>query len=143
MDVVVFDADVLIAFRSRADASHEQAVEHVKAAIDSGSRRVVSAVNYSELLIGPLRNGGVAAAERVDVMLAKLGIELVPVEQVLARGAAVVRERTGLRLPDAYVVATALHARLPAGGRVDLASFDKRVLEAHEKLSAEGLPPRG
>lgn len=142
MDVVVFDADVLIAFRSRVDASHQRALEHVRESIDSGSRRLVSAVNYSEVLIGSLRSGGVAAADRVDLMFAKLGIELVPVDQVLARGAAVVRERTGLRLPDAYAVATARDARRPAGGRVHLASFDKRVLQAYEALAGSDLPPQ-
>lgn len=52
----------------------------------------------------------------------------------LAERAAAVRERTKLKLPDAYAIATAV--QLEHRGRTDvrLASFDKRVLRAHAAL---------
>ena len=53
MAVVVFDADVLIAFLGRDDANHAKAVECMRRAIQPGTRRLVSAVNYTEVLIGP------------------------------------------------------------------------------------------
>ena len=58
MAVVVFDADVLIAYLNRDDAQHAPAVERVRAALEPGARRLVSAVNYTEVLIGPLRARG-------------------------------------------------------------------------------------
>src|SRR6266851_1219957 len=110
MAVVVFDADVLIAYLGREDAHHSEAVERIRDALEPGSRRLVSAVNYSEVLIGPLQAAGAAGAEVVDAMFVRLGIETIPVDMALARRAAAVRAKTKLKLPDAYALATAIHA---------------------------------
>src|SRR5262245_15097514 len=105
MAVAVFDADVLIAFLGRDDANHERAVERMRRALEPGMRRLVSAVNYSEVLIGPLQKAGLAGADTVDAMLARFGIETIEVDMALARRAAAVRARTRLKLPDAYALA--------------------------------------
>lgn len=134
MAVVVFDTDVLIGFRNLTDAHHENAVERVRRAFRPGSRRLLSAVNYTELLIGPFRAGGIAGAESVDAMLAAFGIETVTVDTRLARRAAAVRARTNLTLPDAYAVATAIDARAH-DDEVVLESFDERVVSAYATLA--------
>ena len=54
MAVVVFDADVLIAYLGREDVHHAEAVERMRQALEPDTRRLVSAVNYTEVLIGPL-----------------------------------------------------------------------------------------
>ncbi len=116
MAVVVFDADVLIAYLGREDAHHSDAVKRIRDAFEPGTRRFVSAVNYSEVLI------------------VRLGIETIQVDMVLARRAAAVRARTKLRLPGAYALATAIHAEHRGHDDVRLETFDKQVVKAYANL---------
>ena len=134
MAVAVFDADVLIAYLGSEDAHHAEAVERVRGALEPGTRRLVSAVNYTEVLIGPLRAGGPAAAEKVDTMFVRFGIETIVVDMALAQRAAGVRARTNLKLPDAYAVATAIHAEHRGWEDVRLESFDEAVVKAYSDL---------
>ena len=134
MVVVVFDADVLIGYRNRDDAQHEQAFERVRLALSAGTRRLISAVNYTELLIGPLRASGQEGADAVDEMLVRLTIETIQVDMALARRAAAVRARTNVKLPDAYAIATAIHAEKRGHGDVRLETFDQRVVKAYATL---------
>jgi predicted nucleic acid-binding protein len=133
MGVVVFDSDVLIAFLSRSDANHGAAVERVQASLAPGMRRWLCAINYSEVLIGPLRAG---VEDRVEQMLVRLVIETVTADAALAQRAAAVRARTNLKLPDAYALATAVHAEQRGWRDVEVASFDKAVLQARDELRA-------
>lgn len=55
MAVVVLDADVLIGFLSASDTHHADAVMLVRDSPVPGTRRKLSAVNYSELLVGPIK----------------------------------------------------------------------------------------
>lgn len=134
MAVAVFDSDVLIGYLGRDDAHHAEAVERVTKALESGTRRLVSAVNYSEVLIGPLTAGGPSGADTVDAMLVRLGVETIQVDMDLARRAAAVRARTGLKLPDAYALATAIHAERRGHSDVRVETFDKRVIRAYRRL---------
>ncbi len=139
MAVAVFDADVLIAYLSKDDTHHVAAVEVVRGALAPGTRRLISAVNYTEILIGPLRVAGAPGVAALDEMLDDLGIENVPVGRALAGHAARVRVETGLKLPDAYAVATALAAREQRGRDVRLESFDGEVVKAYATLES---PPQ-
>jgi predicted nucleic acid-binding protein len=133
--VVVFDSDVLIGFLNVDDAHHKQAVAQVRASLAPGTRRLLCAVNYAEILIGPLRAG---REERVKQMLAHFTIETVHVGGELAERAATVRARMGLKLPDAFALATAVHAERGGSTDVSLASFDKKVLKAYSALRGPG-----
>lgn len=93
---------MLIAYLKRDDADHTAATERIRAAMAPGNRRTVCAVTYSEVLVGPLRALGAKGGD----MLTRLAIVTIQVDMDLARRAAAVRERTGLKLPDAYAVAT-------------------------------------
>jgi predicted nucleic acid-binding protein len=128
LGVVVFDSDVLIGFLNRDDAHHRDAVDWVRDAMAPGMRRMLCAVNYAEILIGPLRIG---AQDRVKQMLAQFAVETVAVDMALADRAAAVRARTNLKLPDAFALATAIHAEQRGHDDVRLASFDEAVLRAH------------
>jgi predicted nucleic acid-binding protein len=132
--VVVFDADVLIGYRNRDDPLHEQAFERVRQALEPGTRRLISAVNSTELLIGPLRASGREGADAVDEMLVRLAIETIQVDMALAQRAAAIRARTNVKLPDAYAIATAIHAEKRGHGDVRLESFDERVVSAYAAL---------
>jgi predicted nucleic acid-binding protein len=133
MAVVIFDSDVLIGFLNAADAHHPDAVQLVRDSLAPGTRRMLNAVNYSEILIGPIK-AGKETRDQVDAMLGKLAIEIISVDGALARRAAAVRARTDLKLPDAYALATAIHAEHNGYDDVRLASFDKAVLRAHAEL---------
>ncbi|HXY16969.1 MAG TPA: PIN domain-containing protein [Gaiellaceae bacterium] len=139
MAVAVFDADVLIAYLGREDANHLAAVERMRSALVPGTRRMISAINYTEVLIGPLRHSGRAGAETVDAMLVRLSIETIEVDMDLARRAAAVRVRTRLKLPDAYALATAIHAEKRGHDDVRLESFDEKVVKAYASLHP--VPP--
>jgi len=132
--VVVFDADVLIAYLGRDDAHHSEAVERVRRALEPRTRRLVSAVNYTEVLIGPLEAAGAAGADTVDAMFVRLGIETIQVDMALARQAAAVRARTQLKLPDAYALATAIYAEKRGHDDVRIESFDRKVNKAFAEL---------
>ena len=134
MAIVVFDSDVLIAYLGREDAHHAEAVKRMRQALEPDTRRLVSAVNYTEVLIGPLETAGAAGADTVDAMFARFGIETIQVDMALARRAAAVRVRTKLKLPDAYALATAIHAEKRGHADVRLESFDKKVVRAHAGL---------
>jgi predicted nucleic acid-binding protein len=125
--VVVFDSDVLIGFVNRDDAHHEQAVGWMQDATAPGTRRWLCAVNLAEILIGPIRAG---VEDRVAQMLEQLDVETITVDAQIARRAAAVRVETGLKLPDAFAVATARHATEWGLDHVRLASFDGAVLRA-------------
>jgi predicted nucleic acid-binding protein len=134
--VVVFDADVLIAFLSSEDAHHDDAVKRMRKSLEPGTRRLVCAVNYGEVLIGPLQAGGPKEADKVDAMFARLAMETIQVDMALAQRAAAVRVRTKLKLPDAYAIATAMHAERHLAEEVRIESFDRRVLNAYRRLRA-------
>jgi predicted nucleic acid-binding protein len=132
--VVVFDADVLIAYLGRDDAHHPEAVERMRRALEPDTRRLLSAVNYTEVLIGPLQKEGTAGAETVDAMLVRFGIEMIHVDMPLARRAAAVRARTRLKLPDAYALATAIDAEKRGSPAIRIESFDEKVVKAYADL---------
>lgn len=134
MAVVVFDSDVLIAYLGREDAHHAQAVDRVRQALEPGTRRLVSAVNYTEILIGALQAAGAAGAETVDAMFVRFGIETIQVDMDLPRRAAALRARTKLKLPDAYALATAIHAEKRGHDDVRIESFDRKVNKAFADL---------
>ena len=131
MGVVVFDSDVLIGFINKRDAHHAEAVDWVREALAPGSRRMLCAVNYAEILIGPIRVG---AQDRVREMLVRLNIETIGIDMALAERAAAVRARTNLKLPDAFALATAVHAEHRGHQDVRLATFEEKVLKAYADL---------
>lgn len=131
MGVVVFDSDVLIGFLNRDDGHHQDAVESVRSSMVPGSRRLLCAVNYAEIMVGPIRAG---THELVDQMLVQFNIETIIVDMDLAKRAAAVRARTNLKLPDAFALATAIHAEHRGWEDVEMVSFDESVLKAHRQL---------
>jgi predicted nucleic acid-binding protein len=131
--VVVFDSDLVIAFLNREDAHHDAAVELVRRAMNPGNRRMLCAVNYAEIMVGPLRVGK-EARDLVWQMLVQFSIETIAVDFDFAGRAAAVRAQTGLKLPDAFALATVIQAEHRGYEDVELASFDQAVLKAHAEL---------
>lgn len=133
MGIVVFDADVLIAYRNRDDAQHREAVNRMRRVLVPAVDRLVCAVNVTELLVGPLRKDGAAGAGRIMAMFTRFRFEIVAADAVLAHKAAEVRAQMNLKLPDAYVVATALSAAMRSDD-VRLESFDRDVIKVYASI---------
>ena len=84
----------------------------VFARVQRGQAEVVaSVITEAELLVRPNREGNLEATERIADLLSEDGISVLPVTRQIARSAALLRARHGLKLPDAIIVATAIGAR--------------------------------
>jgi predicted nucleic acid-binding protein len=67
------------------------------------------------MLVKPLRDGDVFQAELIDALFqGPEHVEVVPVDRKVAYRAARLRAELGLRLDDAFIVATALEASCDA-----------------------------
>jgi predicted nucleic acid-binding protein len=108
--LTVLDASVVIAVLDADDVHHEAARAGLADRLDAGDSIVVPVSAYAETLVGAFRQGENAAAT-VDAFLAALPARIEPASTDVAREAARLRARHGTRLPlpDAFVVATALH----------------------------------
>ena len=104
MAVVVLDASVLIAFLDSTDAHHTRAVAAIAAR--RNDELVTPASAYAETLVRPFAEGATAVA-KVERFIADFAIRIEPLSREIARRAAELRSRrTGLKLPDAIVLAT-------------------------------------
>jgi predicted nucleic acid-binding protein len=101
--LVVLDASVFIAFRSRDDAHHEGAL----AAMTTFGKEdlVLPASAYSEALVEPSQRGARVLA-RAKALIAELPIRVQPIDTEIAERAAVLCGKQRVRLPDALVLAT-------------------------------------
>jgi predicted nucleic acid-binding protein len=71
---------------------------------------VVSVVTESETLVLPMRTNNGPALQKFEDLFSEDGIRVVPVDRAIARRAAGVRANyPSLPLPDAMIVATAIH----------------------------------
>ena len=107
MAVTVIDAGVVIALLDASDAHHSQATEAVRALREErGTELILPVSAYAEILVHPARSGP-SAVEIVRRFCARL-LKIEPLMPDMAEVAARLRsEHTGLRLPDALVIATA------------------------------------
>ena len=110
MGLIVLDAGILIGVLDGSDVHHVPALEALRRAEESLDQLVLPASALAEILVGPSRRGPEAVAT-VDGLLATLAIDLVAIDQAIARQAALLRAKTHLRLPDALVVASAIVLR--------------------------------
>lgn len=127
--MIVLDASVIIALLWSKDSLHSSARrffdEHVEQEFS------LHAVTRAEVLVGPTRNGTVEQAMRV---LAALEIRTLPLQESDVRRLADLRVRTGLKLPDACVILTAM------GQGAAVATFDDRLRRAAVDLGLTALP---
>ncbi|MGH2444584.1 MAG: type II toxin-antitoxin system VapC family toxin [Candidatus Limnocylindria bacterium] len=112
MALTVLDAGVIIGVLDANDAHHEQARRAVVDATERGDSLAVPASAYAETQVGPARRGR-DALQAVDDFLFDLAADVEPITRQVAVRAAQLRARHGarLRLPDALVVALALHLK--------------------------------
>jgi predicted nucleic acid-binding protein len=114
---VALDSSVIIGLLNADDEHHRAARGALQRHEDDDL--VLSMSAYAEILVRALRAGSTAT---VDRLVERAGITLVAVDEPIARRAATLRaEHQSLRLPDAFVLATAQER----GAK--LLTFDKRL----------------
>ena len=104
------DAGILIGVLDAGDPHHPAAVRALSGVVDDGDRIAIPASAYAEALVGPARHGK-SARRAVDEFVADLAADVEPITRQAAARAAELRARHGrrLKLPDALVVAVAIH----------------------------------
>jgi len=125
--MILLDASVLIAFQDSENANYQRAVDLIVSMDESYI--FVSEVTWAEVLVGAIIANEVEDA--VDGILRELGVAVINPEGsdwplLLAEA----RARTGLKMPDAIIIATAEIL----GAQV--ATLDKRLAKVAAK---EGL----
>ena len=133
--LVALDTSALLAYLSGREAASPAASWLLDARIGAGRNpAVISSLTVAELLVRPFRAGSAAVAT-VEGFLQFFGeIRIADVTYAVAREAARIRAATGLGMPDALVMATAVEH-----GAAVLATNDARWVSAAE---APGLPVR-
>ena len=109
---VLFDSSALIAFHSRLEAAHPLA-KHVLDRVEEDSdplRGYYSVLSATELLIRPMRTGVAEFTFMHTFLTTYPNLTLLPVDLTVATQAATLRAISGIRLPDAIVVASGLLA---------------------------------
>ena len=110
--MTVVDAGILIGVLDANDAHHDACVRRLSTIVGEGDLIAVPASAYAEALVGPLRRG-TSGRRAVDEFLADLAADVEPITRQAAARAAELRALHGgrLRLPDALVVAIAMHLK--------------------------------
>lgn len=106
---IFVDSSVVLAYLAGGEAASKDA-EHLFDAFVAAGRNPasLSTITVGEILVRPFRQGAAAAATAEGFLRHFADITLVDVTYGVAREAARVRAMTGLRMPVALVVASAL-----------------------------------
>lgn len=109
---LLLDSSSLIAFHSHLEPAHPLAT-HLLGRIERNEealRGYYSVVSATELLIRPVRTGAVSFTFMHTFLTAFPNLSVLPVDLSVAVQAASIRATTGIRLPDALVIASGLLA---------------------------------
>jgi predicted nucleic acid-binding protein len=127
--VIVFDADVLIAYLDSKDAHHARAEQLLVQEIDDDFG--VNSLTLAEVLVGPAR------ANRLEVVLEALRdleVRELAFPDDAAATLARLRAETNLKMPDCCVLLAAAEAE------ARIASFDDRLRAAATALGLVLVP---
>ncbi|EPO4111371.1 type II toxin-antitoxin system VapC family toxin [Enterobacter cloacae] len=116
-NMAVFDTNILIdLFNNRVEAA--DAIDH------AASHRAISLITWMEVMVGARRHGH--EAKTAAVMGA---FEIIDVSRDIAERSVLLREKHGMKLPDAIILATAQSRKCPLISRntKDFAGIDEVV----------------
>lgn len=106
---LVIDTSVVLAYLTGTEPSSPLATRLFDAFIATGRNpAALSTVTVEEILVRPFRRGSAAVATAEGFLRHFAGIRLVDVSYDIAREAARIRSVTGLRTPDALIIASAV-----------------------------------
>ncbi len=109
MGLIHLDAGVIIGFLDANDAHHQASRAALADALQHGDRVAFAASALAECLVGPARRGE-QAVNSVRDLVDRLPISIVALDVEIATVAAKLRAaHRAVRLPDALVIATAIH----------------------------------
>jgi predicted nucleic acid-binding protein len=130
---LLLDTNCLVyLLEGKSSPEHQYMVRLMELAASGEAELLVSTVSLAELLVGVARRGSRTDVERAQrAFLALPGLVAQPVGVDVAREAAITRERTGLRLFDAIIVATGVIHQAGA-----LISNDRQLVRADHGLPA-------
>lgn len=131
---LVLDADVLIGALDESDAHHSRARALFTYWHREESRRLISVINLSEVLIAPAADR--RQLRRARTAISALGVAVHQPNEAIGVDAARLRGVYPISLPDAYCLATARHVN----GAI--ASFDQKIIRAAqaERLILAAVP---
>lgn len=133
--LVALDTSALLAYLSGGEDASQAAAWLLDARIGAGRNpAVISSLTVAELLVRPFRAGSAAVATAEGFLQFFGEIRIADVTYAVAREAARIRAMTGLGMPDALVMATAVEH-----GAAVLATNDGRWVAAAD---GAGLPVR-
>ncbi|KVJ42743.1 twitching motility protein PilT [Enterobacter cloacae subsp. cloacae] len=116
-NMAVFDTNILIdLFNNRVEAA--DAIDH------AASHRAISLITWMEVMVGARRHGH--EAKTAAVMGA---FEIIDVSRDIAERSVLLREKHGMKLPDAIILATAQSRKCPLISRntKDFSGIDEVV----------------
>jgi predicted nucleic acid-binding protein len=100
----VLDSSVLLGLADATDALHTASVAALRERQEM--EFIVPASVFAEIMVGAMRLGE-RTAQRIEDMVDELASTVQPIDRGIAREAAAIRaRRSGIRLPDALVLAT-------------------------------------
>jgi predicted nucleic acid-binding protein len=106
---LLVDTSAVLAYLTGTEATSHDATRIFDAFVATGRNpAALSMVTVQEILVRPFRRGSAAIATAEGFLRHFAEIRLVNVDYAIAREAARIRAATGLRTPDALIVATAL-----------------------------------
>ena len=106
---IVIDASILVAYLDGSDAFGEVAAHLLDDLVAPGTYpATVSAITVTECLVRPFRVGPEAVVLASTFLEHFPNLQVRPVDVTVATEAARIRAMTGLRAPDALVLATAI-----------------------------------
>ena len=127
---LVFDASAVVSIMNSQDAHHDWALGVFIENADSNL--YLSALTYAEVLVHPAKKNQVKTFAK---NLNSAGFEIVPLEDKDAELVAEIRSETGLKMPDAIVLALAKQFR------GTLVCADKAVISKARELKIPCLTP--
>ena len=108
MGLIHLDAGVLIGFLDTSDAHHQTSRAALADALRRGDHLALAASALAECLVGPARRGE-SAVDAVRTIIDRFPIEIISLDIEIATTAAKIRAaHRALRLPDAFIIATAI-----------------------------------
>lgn len=121
---IVIDSSVTLSYLNGIDRYSDAAAQVFDDIVINGAATaVLSAVTVTEVLVRPFGTGPAAVATIETFLRAFPNLEIREVTFAIARRAAEIRASTGMRTPDAIVVATAIE-----GGISIVVTTDRRMV---------------
>jgi predicted nucleic acid-binding protein len=123
--IVVVDTSIVVGAKNPSELEHADCTRLLELAHERRFRPLLSAVSVSEVCVGYYADDDTVGRQVFLDYVRTAGVfELLPVDLAIADEAARIRARSGLRLPDAIIIATGVLGKAESVVTHDLA-FDK------------------